>query len=187
MVAGPIDVSPALNTKGGSQRTDFEVDALLAFHGAQVTFPQNTGGVFEDVTPTMNEDPRMMVAFAQNQREEVRDLGDLAGAIPAEPGTHQQTMVINTNDQNSAGNRIQFNADVSVTLQGEGGGMGAKTGMYALPVGVRRLTPTECERLQGFPDGWTDAQSDSARYRQLGNAVTVNVIEWLGRRIMEAA
>ena len=53
-------------------------------------------------------------------------------------------------------------------------------------VGVRRLTPTECERLQGFPDGWTAGQSDSARYRQLGNAVTVNVIEWIGRRIVVA-
>ena len=53
--------------------------------------------------------------------------------------------------------------------------------------GVRRLTPTECERLQGFPDGWTDGQSDSARYRQLGNAVTVPVAEWIGQRIIEAA
>jgi DNA (cytosine-5)-methyltransferase 1 len=52
-------------------------------------------------------------------------------------------------------------------------------------VGVRRLTPTECERLQGFPDGWTDGQSDSTRYRQLGNAVAVPVIEWIGRRIMQ--
>lgn len=42
---------------------------------------------------------------------------------------------------------------------------------------IRRLTPTECERLQGFPDGWTEGLSDSARYRCLGNAVTVNVIE----------
>ena len=41
--------------------------------------------------------------------------------------------------------------------------------------GVRRLTPTECERLQGFPDGWTDGQADSHRYKQMGNAVTVNV------------
>jgi DNA (cytosine-5)-methyltransferase 1 len=49
--------------------------------------------------------------------------------------------------------------------------------------GVRRLTPTECERLQGFPDGWTGGQSDSARYRQLGNAVTVPVIEWIARKI----
>jgi DNA (cytosine-5)-methyltransferase 1 len=52
-------------------------------------------------------------------------------------------------------------------------------------VGVRRLTPTECERLQGFPDGWTKSQSDSQRYKQMGNAVTVNVIEWIGKRIVE--
>ena len=51
-------------------------------------------------------------------------------------------------------------------------------------IAVRRLTPTECERLQGFPDGWTEGQSDSARYRQLGNAVCVPVAEWIGRRIV---
>ena len=54
--------------------------------------------------------------------------------------------------------------------------------------GVRRLTPVECERLQGFPDSWTasganGAQSDSVRYRQLGNAVCVNVARWLGERL----
>jgi DNA (cytosine-5)-methyltransferase 1 len=49
--------------------------------------------------------------------------------------------------------------------------------------GVRRLTPVECERLQSFPDGWTEpAGSDSARYKAMGNAVTVNVVRWiLGR------
>jgi site-specific DNA-cytosine methylase len=51
-------------------------------------------------------------------------------------------------------------------------------------VGVRRLTPIECERLQGFPDGWTVSQSDTQRYKQMGNAVTVNVIEWIGKRII---
>lgn len=53
-------------------------------------------------------------------------------------------------------------------------------------IGVRRLTPTECERLQGFPDGWTDGQSDSTRYRQLGNAVAVPVVEWIGRKLISA-
>jgi DNA (cytosine-5)-methyltransferase 1 len=53
----------------------------------------------------------------------------------------------------------------------------------------RRLTPRECERLQGFPDDWTlvDGMADGPRYRMLGNAVTVNVAEWIGRRIMEVA
>jgi len=50
--------------------------------------------------------------------------------------------------------------------------------------GIRRLTPAECERLQGFPDGWTAGQSDTARYQQLGNAVCVPVAEWIGRRII---
>jgi DNA (cytosine-5)-methyltransferase 1 len=51
--------------------------------------------------------------------------------------------------------------------------------------GVRRLTPTECERLQGFPDGWTQLSDtpDSRRYSALGDAVTVNVSEWIGRRL----
>jgi len=53
-------------------------------------------------------------------------------------------------------------------------------------VRVRRLTPLECERLQGFPNDWTavNGMKDSARYRMLGNAVCVPVAEWLGRRIM---
>ena len=48
---------------------------------------------------------------------------------------------------------------------------------------VRRLTPIECERLQGFPDDWTAEQADSHRYKQCGNAVTVNVIAWIGARL----
>lgn len=48
---------------------------------------------------------------------------------------------------------------------------------------IRKLTPVECERLQGFPDGWTDVGvSESQRYKCLGNAVTVNVIEAIMRR-----
>lgn len=55
---------------------------------------------------------------------------------------------------------------------------------------VRRLTPLECERLQGFPDGWTrygangEEMSDSARYRMLGNAVCRKVGTWIARRIL---
>ena len=56
---------------------------------------------------------------------------------------------------------------------------------------VRRLTPTECERLQGFPDGWTDVpdldgkpMSDAQRYKQLGNSMAVPVMRWIGERIL---
>ena len=52
---------------------------------------------------------------------------------------------------------------------------------------VRRLTPIECERLQGFPDNWTDGQADSHRYKQTGNAVAVPVVEWIVGRIRDHA
>lgn len=50
---------------------------------------------------------------------------------------------------------------------------------------VRRLTPVECERLQGFPDDWTAGQSDSQRYKQMGNAVAVPVVEWIIQNICD--
>ncbi len=48
---------------------------------------------------------------------------------------------------------------------------------------IRRLTPTECERLQGFPDGWTEGFSDTQRYKMMGNAVTVNVVRTIASRM----
>jgi DNA (cytosine-5)-methyltransferase 1 len=50
---------------------------------------------------------------------------------------------------------------------------------------VRRLTPKECERLQGFPDDWTSGQTDGQRYKQMGNAVAVPVVEWILRRLVK--
>ena len=50
---------------------------------------------------------------------------------------------------------------------------------------MRRLTPIEYERLQGFPDGWTKGNSDTQRYKQLGNAVTVPIVKLVGERIKE--
>jgi len=74
---------------------------------------------------------------------------------------------------------VRDNGDKVPTLQKRMG-----TGGNQVPlVGVRRLTPTECCRLQGFPDDWNDNVSDTQRYKQMGNAVTVNVIEWIGKRI----
>lgn len=56
---------------------------------------------------------------------------------------------------------------------------------------VRRLTPLECERLQGFPDGWTDIEykgkpaPDGARYKALGNSWAVPCARWVGMRLQE--
>lgn len=68
-------------------------------------------------------------------------------------------------------------------MASQAGGLGAKTGLYKTGVRIRRLTPIEAERLQGFPDGWTEGISDTQRYRCLGNAVTTNVIRAIGEAI----
>ena len=90
--------------------------------------------------------------------------------------------------------------DVSVTLRSQQGGEGV--GVAHAPLTVRRLTPIECERLQGFPDNWTSKkmeltlegnewkatgkvvkQADGPRYKAMGNAITVNVGAWIGKQI----
>lgn len=66
-------------------------------------------------------------------------------------------------------------------------GQDAYSGRVLAPCGVpRRLTPLECERLQGFPDHWTEGQADSHRYRQMGNAVTVPVAQWIARQVLQS-
>lgn len=83
----------------------------------------------------------------------------------------------------------EWAADESGTLQARGykglNHENARDGQAVVQTyGVRRLTPVECERLQAFPDGWTEpAGSDSARYRAMGNAVTVNVVRWILARL----
>ena len=85
----------------------------------------------------------------------------------------------------SQGERIYDPNGISTTLASQSGGMGGKTGLYAFGESrVRRLTPVECERLQGFPDGWTEGVSETQRYKQLGNAVTVNVVEAIFNRLL---
>jgi site-specific DNA-cytosine methylase len=85
-------------------------------------------------------------------------------------------------------NRMGASGDATATLRSDCNGA---LPMPSVTHAVRRLTPVECERLQGFPDGWTASgadgpQADSTRYRQLGNAVVTNVAEWIGRRIVAA-
>lgn len=74
---------------------------------------------------------------------------------------------------------IQASEENSPTLRTGGAGMATLENKT-----VRRLTPIECERLQGFPDDWTSGQADSNRYKQMGNAVAVPVVEWIVGRLV---
>ena len=74
------------------------------------------------------------------------------------------------------GDRIYSPNGKSVGLSALGGGTGAKTGLYEVDEQIRKLTPLECERLQGLPDNYTEGVSNSQRYKALGNAFNVDVI-----------
>lgn len=75
----------------------------------------------------------------------------------------------------------------TVRVSGRGSPHGSKQNWDTYQIGatIRRLTPVECERLQSFPDGWTDGVSDTQRYKCLGNAVTVNVIKDIMERMIK--
>ena len=77
------------------------------------------------------------------------------------------------------GRRFKDNEEPMFTLTGQD-----KHGVM-IDSSIRRLTPTECERLQGFPDGWTEGISDTQRYKCLGNAVTTNVVCEIAKRLLK--
>lgn len=104
-----------------------------------------------------------------------------------------------TVDFGRTADRIQMEATKSTTLSAQGGGMGAKTGLYCLPRGgddmeyiVRRLTPLECERLQGLPDRFTDIEfkgkpaPDSKRYKAIGNGMAHPCASFVLAQIVKA-
>jgi DNA (cytosine-5)-methyltransferase 1 len=92
-------------------------------------------------------------------------------------GNRQPFMAIKYGQNNP--DRNGNTSDNMFTLKTGGANAGITDGMQ-----IRRLTPTECERLQGFPDGWTEGLSDTQRYKTLGNAVTVNVIRDIFEKII---
>ena len=77
------------------------------------------------------------------------------------------------------GRRFKDNEEPMFTLTGQD-----KHGVL-IDSQIRRLTPTECERLQGFSDGWTEGISDTQRYKCLGNAVTTNVVSEIAKRLLK--
>jgi DNA (cytosine-5)-methyltransferase 1 len=173
------NVSHCLNA-GGMGRIDYETESFVV-HGTQdpCTATQafalgrnngaeNTVCVTGKVAHTLrgegfdaSEDGTgrgtpMVMCFAQNTRDEVREM-PYAGALAANPGMKQTSY--------------------------------ARIGMA-----VRRLTPVECERLQGFPDNFTqipyrgktvDKCPDGPRYKSLGNSMAVPCMKWIGERIQQ--
>lgn len=82
-------------------------------------------------------------------------------------------------DHKDLGRRPAEFTEQSPTLKARAGTGGGNIPILTQSYAVRRLTPLECERLQGFPDGWTDGLSDTARYKALGNSVAIPCVEYI--------
>ena len=219
------------------RRLDYHVQLLL-LNTVDFGIPQNRERAF--FICTLGDRPRPEISGIRERKTETIKLNELTEKQPQ-------------------GMRVYDPDGIGVTLAGEAGGVGAKTGLYAIPVlspdriekrqhgrrledngepsftltaqdkhgvltisgvsitirssgrsscdakhnwdiindnsVIRRLTPVECERLQGFPDNWTEYGiddkgqeikiSDTQRYKTLGNAVTVKVVEEIMKSIKE--
>jgi DNA (cytosine-5)-methyltransferase 3A len=97
------------------------------------------------------------------------------------------TIRVGSIGQGGQGDRIYSQKGKSVSLSANGGGRGAKTGLYKIEQQVRKLTPVECERLQSMPDNWTNPTGDisnTQRYKMCGNAFNVQVVAHILKNIL---
>jgi len=133
------------------------------------------GGVMPTMNAFDNGDVRTtIIVFHPHYHDGARVQGETMNTLTSRMGTggNNVSMVATVKAYD------EFNDSVSDTHHTLRSGTKQSTGVVTQST-VRRLTPVECERLQGFPDDWTAGQSDSSRYKQMGNAVAVPVVEWV--------
>lgn len=176
------DVSPALSA--GNQQGCATVGVAIRTANTNA----NGHGIAHDVTHTLDGANGQAIAFTQNQ----------VGDVLSGPIMHALATNSNATGRNAANVAVAFTAseqansyawerDVYPTLNAQVPNDTSNI-QYGIrqAMQVRRLTPMECLRLQGFPDDWLDLDpslSDSAKYRLCGNAVVVPVVEWIMQRI----
>ena len=117
-----------------------------------------------------------------NLPPEIWTKGEVHPTLNTFDNGESRTVAIVFHPHREDGARVQDKTSHTLTAYMGTGGL--NTPMVSIEK-VRRLTPVECERLQGFPDNWTDDQADSHRYKQIGNAVAVPVVEWIVGRLVD--
>lgn len=182
--SGAIEKAPAVNANGGTGRHDFESEALI-FDSKQSVTQQSVPG---PLCNTLDTDAGSMaiVDFRNNaisEKSSTLQAKKAGYSLNALPGVMELIGAF-IHKQGSDSRSIGFSDTVSPTVA-----TGGKISV-ALKSRLRRITPIEAERLQGFPDGYTDVKSkkgkspdDGPRYKAIGNSMAVPVMYWIGRRI----
>lgn len=190
-IAGPLTACPP----GSRMRCDSSDNEHFVTHALRAEgFDASEDG-------TGRGTPIVPIAYRTSGNCGVMEQGDKTAALNCNTDPTQQIVVIDMR-QASRGVKMTNNRHEGSSGGAPGTGIGepgdpaptladSHTPAIASRMAVRRLTPRECERLQGFPDDYTLIQyrgkpaADGPRYRALGNSMAVPVMAWLGRRIME--
>lgn len=181
--------SPGVSAPGRRQEddTNLVVQPTTVLGGVTHTLTSEGFDASEDGTGRGTP----IVALRENQRGEL-STSDVTGALSAgggKPGQGYpcivQPLAVRGREGGSQLEVGEPGAPYNALRAGDGGS--SRQSLVAITSSetvVRRLTELECERLQGYPDQYTDGQSGSARYRQLGNSVAVPNVEWVARRLV---
>ena len=192
---GPHQVAPTMSARYGTGGNNVplveqEADAICIAGNTVDRQPQNGGnglGCQDELSYTLTATDRHAV-YSRQRVDDFRENG-----VVSTQSARQHKDATDLICQPSVYGQSQFGGyqEGISTLRASGGDHGggsenlAVTTMQETPLLIRRLTPLECERLQGFPDGWTDIPnaSDSARYKALGNSVAIPCVEFIMSRI----
>jgi DNA (cytosine-5)-methyltransferase 1 len=193
--SGPIEISTALNAHGGPMgRMDFESETFIAHILRGEGFDGSEDG-------TGRGTPIFPVAFSSKDHGADASHGlsptlRAMGHAGSHPNGGGQVAIAFDWQKGDGGNDTSFKGKSRSWITRAGdytGTLGAtKRDAVAYASAVRRLTPRECERLQGFPDDYTlipwrrGLAPDGPRYKALGNSMAVPVMAWIGRRIASA-
>lgn len=180
----PLTVS-TLTSNGDAHSGLRGTAGLIPFDTTQITSKANVSNpkAGDPCHPLAAGAHAPAIAFNLRGREDgaQAEISDMASLRAASGGSSRSYVAIGLDEEQNA----SVDSFGCLKARKEGGGF---EGSVMTGSAVRRLTPRECERLQGFEDGYTftDGKADGPRYKALGNSMAVPVIRWIGRRVMEA-
>jgi len=119
--------------------------------------------------------------FVINKKYELKDIDKQFNMFKV----YDKPMRIGTVNKGGQGDRIYDPQGQAITLSAEGGGTGAKTGLYLIDNEVRKLHPRECARLMGYPENYIINESINQAHKQFGNSVVIDVLQYIIKGIID--
>ena len=140
--------------------------------------PVRTCPKIKDLTLSDKETEKYIIKRTDIILDDARKIeGNIKGSII------NKAFRIGTVSKGGQGERIYHENGHAITLSAYGGGVGAKTGLYLINGKIRKLAPRECARLMGFPEEFKISQSKTQAYKQFGNSVVVDVLQYILQEI----